>query len=386
MKNKIWILIFSSVVLVTLLGNNSLENTGANKLKVHEWGTFTTLLSSKGKMLSGLYIEEEKLPQFVYQHKLPATIHDKLKRQKGVFVEPLNVTVKMETPVIYFYSPQSRKVSVRVDYPRGSISQWYPKRSNGELLSTNNITDINFENDYNGWIEWDNIEILPQNSTQQLSPPKNKETETWVTPRATDANKLSVNGEVEKFLFYRGLGNFSIPIKMQFDDNKKFKIENSGSQTIPYVFVYEKKEDGNENIWWTGSLEKGETKEIPLSSGSTVNTASNFNEFEKALIKQGLYKKEAKSMLETWKTSYFKKPGFRVFWVLPKDLINEMLPLKIEPMPAEINRVFVGRCDLLTPEFESKLKKQSEENFLEDYKDHRYYLSFLEWIKETNQN
>ena len=35
---------------------------------LHEWGTFTTISGSDGSVLSGLHVEEEKLPDFVYSH------------------------------------------------------------------------------------------------------------------------------------------------------------------------------------------------------------------------------------------------------------------------------------------------------------------------------
>ena len=37
-----------------------------------------------------------------------------------------SVTIKMETPVTYFYSPAPLLVNVRVDFPKGVLTQWYP--------------------------------------------------------------------------------------------------------------------------------------------------------------------------------------------------------------------------------------------------------------------
>ena len=47
---------------------------------------------------------------------------------------------------------------------------------------------------------------------------------------------------MEKFLFYRGIGNFAIPLEFNFNENKELKIKNSGNTDIPYVFVYESAE------------------------------------------------------------------------------------------------------------------------------------------------
>src|SRR5437667_6658481 len=39
----------------------------------------------------------------------------------------LTGTVRMETPVIYFYSPRELDAHVKVAFPRGLITEWYPK-------------------------------------------------------------------------------------------------------------------------------------------------------------------------------------------------------------------------------------------------------------------
>src|ERR1035437_7737973 len=94
---------------------------------VHEWGTFTTLAGSDGQLLPGLYHEEESLPYFVGSfYGFSPQIN------KGLYAPCAGATLKMETPVIYFYSDVARSVSVRVDWPAGTISQWYPPRTDGE--------------------------------------------------------------------------------------------------------------------------------------------------------------------------------------------------------------------------------------------------------------
>ncbi len=70
---------------------------------------------------------------------------------------------------------------------------------------------------------------------------------------------------------------------------------------------------------------------------------ADFAEFEKALITAGLYPKEAKALLATWKNSYFGTKGIRLFWIAPEEWVNTILPLHINPQPKETRRVFVGR-------------------------------------------
>lgn len=60
-------------------------------------------------------------------------------------------------------------------------------------------------------------------------------------------------------------------------------------------------------------------------------------------------------MVETWWHSYFEAPGLRVFWVLPREATDRVLPLEVTPPPAEIVRVLVGRGEVLRPRQEAVL-------------------------------
>jgi hypothetical protein len=53
-------------------------------------------------------------------------------------------------------------------------------------------------------------------------------------------------------------------------------------------------------------------------------------------------------MIETWKDSWFTE-GTRVFYLVPSQMIDQILPLQIEPKPAKVARVFVGRIEVFTP-------------------------------------
>ena len=75
------------------------------------------------------------------------------------------------------------------------------------------------------------------------------------------------------------------------------------------------------------------------------------------LVASGLYEKEATAMIKTWRSSWFEE-GMRVFYVLPLQATDAVLPITIEPRPAELVRVLVGRTELITPEMEKTVQKQ----------------------------
>ena len=73
------------------------------------------------------------------------------------------------------------------------------------------------------------------------------------------------------------------------------------------------------------------------------------------LMEAGLYRKEADAMMQTWWTSYFETSGLRVFWIMPRAMVDEILPLKVSPAPKDTVRVIIGRSEILRPFFERRL-------------------------------
>jgi hypothetical protein len=362
----------------------SLSASAQSGYTAHEWGTFTTLSGSDGVLLNGLHRDEEKLPDFTYSHS------DVYKEEgagddKGFAVQYKldHVTVKMETPVIYFYTKQEMEVGVKVSFPRGAISQWYPKRSSGEQLPSD--LKLDFANPYNGWIQW-NTKILATTNEPAYSAPTDQVSPIWQAPRETDANRVQVNGQVEKYLFYRGVANFPLQVKTHFE-NGKLVVENKGTQNIPYFFVIEQRQGQAEpTIWWTGSINAGQKQTVnPIEPGvSSLTFEGGLNNFRQALVNAGLYEKEAAAMLNTWKKSYFQTPGIRVFWVVPEQIVNEVLPISMTPEPESLKRVLVARSEVLSPAFEEKLKKAFVDGEGAEFYDDRYYLAYKERVEALN--
>jgi hypothetical protein len=82
---------------------------------VHEWGTFTTRHGGDGQPivwnpLAGV----RDLPRFVSTNpRFPKA--------------SIAGTVRMETPVIYFYPDDRLSVVVDVAFPGGEVTEWYPR-------------------------------------------------------------------------------------------------------------------------------------------------------------------------------------------------------------------------------------------------------------------
>ena len=350
-------------------------------LTVHEWGTFTTLSGSDGGTLSGLYYEEEQLPGFVYHHT-------GFSPDPSVFVNGYrpckHVTVKMETPVLYFYSEIERDVTVKVDFPNGTISQWYPERSGGE---TDPVGDIDLSIAQTGSIEWD-ATVLALNTTKQFT--HQAVIQKWEEPRQTDANLIENHkGEVEKYLFYRGLANVELPVEVKFgagDGNLELTVSNKGALDIPFIYIYDHSESHQVRIWGIGPLPAGASKIFTKPTKYYASWEENIDEypaFATALVNAGLTEKEALAMLRTWTSGYFQTMGFKVFWIVPRELTDAVLPIQITPNPDLLERVLVGKSEILTPELEARLVADYlAGTFENNWKQHHYYLAFKQRMEQ----
>src|SRR5206468_11869733 len=85
-------------------------------LTVHEWGTFTSVAGE-----DGVAIDWDALG---CKDDLPGFVNDFGYRG---FKWRLRGTVRMETPVMYFYSPREVEASVKVAFPGGLITESYPQ-------------------------------------------------------------------------------------------------------------------------------------------------------------------------------------------------------------------------------------------------------------------
>jgi hypothetical protein len=233
---------------------------------------------------------------------------------------------------MYFYSPRELEAHVKVAFPRGVITEWYPQAQRRA-----------------GAIEWPNIKVEPYTSPAL---PVETEPSRYYAARGTDSAPITVGDQDEKFLFYRGVGNFQVPLSARVGDDGTVAIENRGTQPVPSVILFENR-GGRLGYRLAGEVKDTITLESPSLDSSLPVLRT---ELETALIAQGLFPKEAQAMVETWRDSWFEE-GTRLIYIVPSRAIDAFLPLHVDPAPSQTARVFVGRIELITPEI-----KRSVEN------------------------
>ena len=91
---------------------------GPDRLVVHEWGTFTSLQDEAGRTLGSLNSDDEPLPPFTHEleffHRFKPGELPPLTYQGAPPSHP-SVTMRLETPVVYFYPPKSASLPIVAD-------------------------------------------------------------------------------------------------------------------------------------------------------------------------------------------------------------------------------------------------------------------------------
>ncbi len=343
---------------------------------VHEWGTDTIVVGSDGSLQRGLHHEEEDLPAFVY---------DRIKAANLLAQPSQSVTIKMETPVTYFYSDQPLQVQARVDFPKGVLTQWYPgvslflppvaaANSTGATtpaLIADPVLDLAFPfvSDMcrekfsalaGAVLDWGTFDVLPRGTdvTAKL-PPAALDDFSWSHARAVSANPVALpGGETERFLFYRGLGDFELPVRVTSTSGGGVSLHNAYDEAIgPVFFINVGAERGAFTAHPQGIAAGGTLADsLPaLDDASELDTyvAELSQAVTTSLDESGLYHDEAQAMVNTWKRQWFRTPGARLLYVIPQSWTESSIPLTIVPKPEALLRVMLIRVELITPEQEA---------------------------------
>jgi hypothetical protein len=331
---------------------------------VHEWGTNTFVVGTDGSTLRGLHHEQEDLPSFVYD------------RIKAGDLGSISIEAKMETPVTYFYSDKPLTAQVKVDFPEGVLTQWYPAvKSTGPAITYGTMTKYvdplvvpqciaHGVQAKGGFLDWGSVQVLPRGMSVDV-PDAPLDTFTWSHARAVSANSVRVtnpggeSGQNERFLFYRGLGNFPPPATVSWDGGAKIQA----SDDVTSIFVLDVGIETAGFVRIADRLKAGESMSHALPARLPMSQYLDALGVEvvKALDQSGLFHDESMAMVNTWRRQWFKTPGVRVLYLASPAWIDRKIPLTIVPAPDVIKRTMVIREELLTPEIEALDAKHAQD-------------------------
>lgn len=331
----------------------------APDLVIHEWGTFLGMSASDGTALDGMYHEEHALPPFVHS------------REKDQLRLPF-MLLKGETPVIYFYTERPQSVRLGVGFPSGIWTHWYPQAAVVQPTLMDRATSP--ERLRNGRICW-MADIIPASQVglpgkdgklEFPAPPDTSSDALWNYSREVDAAYVKTmdatqdppRPEYDRFLFYRGLGEARLPLRMSARDGGTVSLDDDPTvkDGVRHAFVL-RVEKGRAAYRYVPELAPGQSLSGVIPGRDESLPLAEFtrrigDDLAARLVESGLFAKEARAMVNTWTNSYFQADGIRVLFVLPQKWTDAFIPMAVVPTPKSLVRVMVGRLELLSPERE----------------------------------
>jgi hypothetical protein len=371
-------------VLISCAGILRAEDT----VIVHEWGTFTCLQDENGEAIGGINVDDEPVPNFVYNaypirrvtggpYSGSFGLPPYMTRSKGWQPADSDVTMRLETPVLYIYPPKGATpesvppLSVHVDFHQGLLSQYFPYAETKGFPEAFPYKQRVCIEDCTTGLTWKNLRLV------STAKPIETNDRVWTTPREVSAPVLDVDAQIynggggfnterqaEHFLFYRGLGHLDSPLAIGPATGTASKGLGAYSLAPHYPATFESRgwlteirADGSCALIELPSIRIPEKAALILKGGdfkpqdfAAGNLAKLKASMQSALVKEGLYPDEASAMLRTWELSYFKSPGLRFFYIVPRAWVDKVLPLAISGTPVQITRVMVGRIELISDE------------------------------------
>ncbi len=345
-------------------------------LVVHEWGTITTHHDSNGTPRGRLnrIASSEVLPAFVHRYEPPATRDDP---SRGTVKTPLtpgrpDVTMRLETPVMYFYPPDSGRTiapfDVNVSFRGGILNEFYPNADASVAVDVDRIREkmqaglvpswdgATLDNYVVGRLSWRGVALRNAVTVPATT------SAVWLAPRKVRATSAVMpGGEGERYLFYRGVAHLDALVQTRLSATgvdvrapAQLLWLAQPSMTIRRLWLVDIRANGGvafreqKDLVVAKNNVGGELTHLPLFSASDYSAGRPGElrqSMKHALTESGLFEDEAAAMLETWNESYFRRPGLRLFYIVPPEWIAYFLPLQIST-PSVVTRVLVGRIEL----------------------------------------
>src|SRR5205823_3086057 len=323
-------------------------------LIVHEWGTITTQHAPDGTPRGRLnrISASEVLPSFVHRYE-PSPTRDK--PDKSLMKAPLiagrpDVTMRLETPVLYFHTPAGSgsvpPFDVTVRFRGGVLNEFYPDAAPSVDLDVDRATmkmqagvippswngDV-LNNYVVGGLLWRGITL------KDSAPLYRTDSHVWLAPRQVQSSGVTTKAnESERYLFYRGVAHLDALVQTELSSGEvrlrapqHLQWMHAPTMTIPTLWLLDVRPGGaaafreHEAITIARGRASQELARVSLFAERDYGPeklAELRRAMKRSLLAAGLYGDEAEAMLETWKASYFQTPGLRLFYIVPDEWLR----------------------------------------------------------------
>lgn len=307
---------------------------------VHEWGVFR-VHDDADFANADLRAQWDELPAFVYGQTTT--------RDWPLYLAPPMVVFK---PVLFFHAPRALPVDVRVEFASGLPAVWWPATG----YPAHNEGNYNFPDPTRPEkadktarrLEWKLHLKQPLRAVQPPPEFKPLDKRHWMqTLRAVKCDEVfapvgersSGTTEREKFVYYDGLLPRVQALSVQIAKDT-VALKNREQFAVFDIWVIDNRDVNRPRVARLPRLDVGDGARLELTAQQGERWADAAGKTLTMQLKDaGLNEDEAAALTAIWTADFFHSAGVTLFYRLPQEQYDRLLPLTVKPSPEKIVRV-----------------------------------------------
>jgi hypothetical protein len=347
MRFRLWIVlpavVFAGIGMICMSPGLAVEEPVKKGLEVHEWGVFA-VHDDLELANADMRAEWAALPKFFFGQMAG--------RELPIYQPKVGRIFK---PVVFFHAKEPLAVEVRVDFPGGAPAVWWP----GTVYPSRPIDecpDNGKKKETYRHLEW-HVQLKdPAKGPKVKAQPPAVEKGHWIeTLRAVKADDVLcervgfrlIEGDLptpqlerERFIYYDGLVPIGKRVALTVEKDK-VSVASHAKHPIYDVTAVDRRSPDRTLVARLDKLEAG-AKPTPLEF-SEVDAKewpqAGVEMLTRQLKDTSLFEDEARALADVWKQEFFQAEGLTLFFRLPQEEYEKLLPIKLKPRAEKLVRV-----------------------------------------------
>ena len=325
---------------------------------VHEWGVFS-VTHDAAYANADRRAELEELPKFMYGQMATRELPKHF------------VPRRVRKPVVFFHAPGPLTVEFRVAFAEGLPLVWWPATETPSIDDGAGLQPANAPPARE--LFWRLYLAKPPYQVGRPAELKEVGTGHWVKALRevkcanvfVEVGQRGVELEREQFVYYDGLipRGKGAAITVEKD---RVSLTNEAKHPLYDVTVIDRRTPDKPRVARVAKLDAGAKQDADLTdAGDSRWPEKAARTLQDQLKDAGLNDDEAKSLVVVWKGEFFEADGVTLFYRLPQEEYERLLPATITPRPEKLVRVGLMHhihCEPDLAERVAKLVKQLDDD------------------------
>ena len=329
-------LLFTGVVGLLWAADEKNPNEPVHGFLVHEWGVWR-IHDDLELANADMRTQWNELPDFVYGQTTTRAL------PRHWEAPPTAVT----KPVLFLHAPSAMTVDLRVDFPTGVPAVWWPATEKPSYQGPAEEEDGEQKRQAltARSLEWKLYVKQPPGRRGPGVPDFHKLTKPhWMqTLREVKCDEVfvsvgernSTTMEREKFVYYDGFLPRICALAVKFD-KEKMSLKNQEKFAVFDVWVVDNRDAAKKRIGRLPRLDAGAAQDVECAALPAEEAAKTLTA---ELKSAGLNEDEAAALTTIWTGDFFGSAGLTLFYRLPQEQYDRLLPLTVKPRPEKSVRV-----------------------------------------------